>query len=251
MNEHYWINKRERAIQAREHCEYIKQVYDEDTKYSIENSSIYDSLYKFTNKVNDINTQIIVDEIDSVNAIFKYNNNKTAVLNFASYKHPGGMFLQGSKAQEECLCHASNLYNVLKELEDYYNWNNQHLNKALYKDRAVYSKDIIFMNDNDICKCDVITCAAPNKAAAQKYCNIDNKHNYDILKQRINFVLKIANEQNVDTLILGAFGCGVFGQNPIEVASIFNHYLHDIKFNKVIFAIPGGDNYEAFKRIFN
>ena len=31
----------------------------------------------------------------------------------ASYKHPGGYFLGGSSAQEEALCHESNLYPIL------------------------------------------------------------------------------------------------------------------------------------------
>ena len=59
----------------------------------------------------------------------------------------------------------------------------------------------------------------------------------------------------VDTLILGAFGCGVFGQDPIEVATIFKEYLgkYPFVFDKVIFAIPNKEstNYLAFNEILN
>ena len=35
----------------------------------------------------------------------------------------------------------------------------------------------------------------------------------------------MAKENQVDLLILGAYGCGVFGQNVKEVAEIFKEYL--------------------------
>lgn len=83
--------------------------------------------------------------------------------------------MKGSKAQEECLCHESYLYNVLREMPDFYAWNNQHKNKALYLNRALYTEDILFERDDQHAYCDVLTCAAPNKTAAQKYCNVSNK----------------------------------------------------------------------------
>lgn len=81
-------------------------------------------------------TEIIVDGMDSVKSMLKHRDGKTAVLNFASYKNPGGKFLDGSSAQEECLCHSSILYNVLKKFPDYYAWNKQHNNRALYTNRT-------------------------------------------------------------------------------------------------------------------
>ena len=102
--------------------------------------------------------------------------------------------------------------------------------------------------------CDVITCAAPNKTAAKKYCNVSDEENSKVLKERIEFVLKIAQDNGVDNLILGAYGCGVFGQDPLEVAKIFKEFLLGKYkcFNKVIFAIPNKleMNYRCFQRIF-
>ena len=202
-------------------------------------------------------TDVKLIDTDSVSAILKYSSHakKTAVLNFASYKNPGGMFLQGSKAQEECLCHESFLYNVLREYElEYYNWNRVHLNKALYLNRALYSPDVIFERGEYRSKCDVITCAAPNFGTYSRY-NKDLELNYVYLRDRIHFILKIAAENKVDTLILGAFGCGVFKQDPEQVALIFDEFLStdfENVFETVIFAIPdrNSKNYKAFEKVF-
>ena len=199
---------------------------------------------------------IIVDEIDSVGAVFKYVNINeiTAVLNFASYNNPGGNFINGSKAQEECLCHESYLYNVLKGRIGYYKINHKNKNRSLYTDRALYSPNVRFTKECKDVFCDVITCAAPNKTAAQKYYNVSDEENSEVLKERIEFVLKIAQDNGVDNLILGAYGCGVFGQDPLEVAKIFKEFLSGKYkcFNKVIFAIPNKleVNYRCFQRIF-
>lgn len=185
----------------------------------------------------------------------KYGNPSTAVLNFSSYKNPGGMFLNGSKAQEECLCHESFLYNVLSQFVlEFYDWNNLHKNKALYLNRGLFSPDIWFFRENSHVECSVITCAAPNKSAAQKYQNVSDEENTKILRSRIKFVLDMAKDNNVSTLILGAYGCGVFGQDATEVANIFKEYLTTTHkyFDTVVFAVPSGrdGNYEKFVKVF-
>lgn len=260
----YWTDKEKRAEQAKIHTENMEQKYGEMIKKSVKGTIQYFPAFKCEDNVERVDTEIILDGIDSVSAIFKYEsvkpNGKMAVLNFASYKNPGGMFINGSKAQEECLCHESFLYNVLKEFRDFYEWNCQHKNKALYLNRALYSPDIMFIrngnkrtNEEIIKTCDVITCAAPNKSAAQRYQNVSDVDNFTVLDHRIRFVLDIAKENQIDTLILGAYGCGVFGQNPIEVASLFKGYIDTYKcFEKVVFAIPKGkdNNFAEFEKVF-
>ena len=55
----------------------------------------------------------------------------------------------------------------------------------------------------------------------------------------------------VETLILGAWGCGVFGQDPKVVAELMQNTLEYYPhFKKVIFAIPKGYNYDMFKEVF-
>lgn len=109
----------------------------------------------------------------------------------------------------------------------------------------LYSPDIIFEREGKICYCDVITCAAPNKRAAQKYCNVSDEENSRVLESRIDFILDMARTHKVDILILGAFGCGVFGQSGEEVAKIFHKLLlreeYDC-FESVVFAVPASKN---------
>ena len=57
----------------------------------------------------------------------------------------------------------------------------------------------------------------------------------------------------VEVLILGAYGCGVFGQDPEEVAAIFKDELEMFTFKEAVFAIIKSDrdnNYEAFEGVF-
>lgn len=256
-NSHYWVNKEERANVAKEHTLDMESVYSSEIKDCIKNTIIYSPTSTFVNNQEEKNMEIIIEPLDSVSAIMKYSENgiKISILNFSSYKNPGGMFINGSKAQEECLCHESFLYNVLKEFQtEFYDWNCTKKNKALYLNRCLYSPNVKFVKDK-IVDCDVITCAAPNKSAAQMYQSVSNEENYDVLKSRIKFILDIAKENKVDTLILGAYGCGVFGQNPTEVATIFKEFLEtEYKcFSKVVFAIlkDKTNNLESFEKVFH
>lgn len=254
----YWEDKKPRALTARNHTKVMQEKYGLDIQNVVANTKIYDDNSNFRIISEDKETEIIVEDIDSVGAVMKYTYNgvNTAVLNFASYKNPGGMFLNGSKAQEECLCHESFLYNVLKEFQtEFYDWNNQRKNKALYLNRALFSPEILFIRGAKQERCSVITCAAPNKSAAQKYQNVSDEENTKVLRSRIKFVLDIAKENNVHTLILGAYGCGVFGQDATEIANIFKEYLTTTHkdFGTVVFAIPRdkSGNFEKFVEVFS
>ena len=257
----YWNNKEKRAEMARKHTKEMQEKYSRSIQTSISSTKIYsvDSFDSdFEENIEDVDTEVIIEDIDSVGAIMKYGNPSTAVLNFSSYKNPGGMFINGSKAQEECLCHESFLYNVLSQIPNYYDWNEKHKNRALYENRAIYSPNIRFEHSGIEKYCDVITCAAPNFTAAAKYCNVDREENKKVLESRIRFVFEVAKQNQVDTLILGAFGCGVFGQNADDVAEIFINLLvtdYATEFKKVIFAIPiinnDSVNYSKFQNMFD
>ena len=243
----------ERIHTASEHTERMGSWYEKEIKRSVEGTVIYKGLPENpTLSSNKRSTTIILTDEDSVSAIINHASEKTAVLNFASYKRPGGGFMSGMMAQEEALCHRSFLYNVLREFPEYYAFNNGLLNSGFYTNRALYSPDIVF---NDMEYCDVITCAAPNATRMIRYKTGQEALNQKALLERIFFVLNIAADQKVDTLILGAYGCGVFKQDPEVVAWAFKYYLETVRkgtFKKVVFAIPNKDsyNYKAFKEVF-
>lgn len=245
----YYLNKEQRAQRAKDWYSLMDKYFLDETVVCILGTKEYPAdtdidvapLYNYMD--------IRVKQEDSVTAIFNQKNyKKMAVLNFASYKNPGGKFLNGSSAQEESLCHYSNLYNVLSEMKDnYYEPNKKRLNRALYNDNLLYTPGITFFSSNDKILtnkrqvCDVITCAAPNKTAAKRFQNVSNEAIIQACISRIDHVLQAAYHQRVDTLILGAFGCGVFGNEPNVIASIFFALLeskYERCFENVIFAIP-------------
>lgn len=193
---------------------------------------------------------------DTVAEIFNDYGGNCCVLNFASYINPGGGYLSGSRAQEECLCHSSALYPVLERFRySYYAWNREHMNKGMYCDRALYTPDVPFVNGDVVTFCDVLTCAAPNYGVGLRYASFGLMENIKALSQRIKFLLSVAAMNRCDTLILGAFGCGAFLNDPAEVARIFAEELQSNFrgcFKNVVFAIPepSGLNYKTFESVF-
>lgn len=250
----YWGNREAMRNHALAHHARMTDLCAADIRDCIKCTKEYDNTNDFSNRrALKYDTEIVVRDCTSVDALFDPDNigTTTAVLNFASYKNPGGKYMEGSSAQEESLCHASFLYEVLCGKEGWYQWNRSNLNKALYMDRALYSPFVMFEKENGHVFADVITCAAPNWSAASRYCNVQEYENYTALLSRIRLVLNVAERHRVDTLILGAYGCGVFGQNPEAVASLFDTVIredHPHSFKRIVFAIPDASspNHRAF-----
>lgn len=200
-------------------------------------------------------------------------NKKVAVLNFASAKNPGGGVANGSSAQEESLCRVSSLYNVItdeKFKKDFYNYH-KSLPGTVYTNRLIYASNVIIIKDDDgdyfssPYLVDVITCAAPNlnENSNIKYngdhgtAKLSDNELFDVHYNRCLHMIKAAADNNVDILVLGAFGCGVFRNNPVVVAKAMKKALEDApyKFDKVIFPIFCREwetnNYDAFKAVFD
>ncbi len=244
------MSKRDDNIKhAAAHIKEMDERFGKKIKNSIENSVIYGGSGKTPQKsAENVQTEMIVLNVDSTEAALRYPN--SALLNFASYRHAGGGFVTGAWAQEEAICHDSTLYNVLRRFENFYEENEKTLNRSLYTDRAIFSPDIVFERDGKTAECSVITCAAPNFGAARGR-GITQSENENALAGRVDFVISIAEEQNVETLILGAWGCGVFGQDPAVVARLFKERLEKSSLKRAVFAIPGNNrNYAEFEKTY-
>lgn len=248
------MTKKEIANQASKHTTEMMMKYMPDIMKCVKETTIYPIDKPIINDNSSYRpAKFELINIDSVSAIFEFAqaNKRTAVLNFASYKEAGGLFLKGSTAQEEALCHESFLYNVLRNFENnYYAINNKQLNRGLYKNTSLYSPNVMFFRGEEYVPCDVITCAAPNRNVGIKYTNVSINENNKVLYERISYIKDIALHQNVDTLILGAYGCGVFKQDPITVATYIKEIFEPTGLH-VVLAIPGDSyNYKKFKEIF-
>lgn len=179
-------------------------------------------------------------------------------LNFASAKHPGGRFLEGAQAQEEALARTSGLYPCLLAQPAFYE-RNLAFGSELYLDLAIHSPLVPFFRDDDGGWLDepvlasVITAPAPNASALRHAGQLDPAALRQAFERRARLVLAIAAAAGITHLVLGAWGAGVFGNDPELVAEVFAAALTELgpRFSCVTFAIPkGGPNHAPFARRF-
>jgi len=184
-----------------------------------------------------------------------------ACLVFASAKNPGGGFLGGAKAQEESIARASALYPCLLTAADFYTFHRQQRDLR-YSDRIIYSPDVpVFRDDkgnllDQPYRTTLLTAAAPNLGAILRQQPADALDVPAVLRRRARRILQVAAAYQHRTLVLGAWGCGVFRNDPTTVASAFAAALREIdRFDRVIFAVydnlPRTPVYAAFAAVFD
>ena len=200
---------------------------------------------------------------------------KIAVMNFANAFHAGGGVKKGSSAQEESLCRTSTLYPLLyrRTLRDTFYKHHHDLGTAKATDSLVYTEGVIICKtDEDLPKrmpkeewvtVDVITIAAPDLrdksnqhaplVSGGTYMNSAELFGYHV--KRAIHMLTCAAAKGADILVLGAFGCGAFQNDPEVVARAYKVVLQEFPkvFRQIEFAVycppGGGRNYEVFKRV--
>lgn len=183
-----------------------------------------------------------------------------AVLNFASAKNPGGGFLNGAMAQEEALAAASGLYHTLLLHSTYYTVNREY-KSMMYTNHAIYSPEVVFFRDGQFhllehpVYASVLTLPAVNMGQVVLK-GEDQEQAKAAMKERMRLSLAIFAGQKATHLILGAYGCGVFRNNPADVAHWWKELLEDEGygryFEEVVFAVldRNGTNITAFEREF-
>ena len=220
--------------------------------------------------------KVIVSGKRSLEAAESYakQGKKVCVLNFASATNPGGGVVNGSSAQEKCICRCTTLYPCLNSDQMWNVFYKPHRKSAnpLHNNDCIYTPDVcVFKNDTnfpeplskkDWWRVNILTCAAPN--LRERPSNIMNPHAGNVvakitqselealLTARIRRIFEIAVVNRNEVLILGAFGCGAFRNPPEIVARVFNNVMQDYlcHLDTVEYAVYHTErevaNYEAF-----
>lgn len=186
---------------------------------------------------------------------------RLGVLNFASAKNPGGGFLNGSQAQEESLARSSALYASLLQGRAFYE-RHRASSSLLYSDSMIWSPDCPVFRDDEGRLLDephlvsFITSPAPNAGAIAYNRPEELPRIPEAFRRRSEYVLALAASQGYRQLVLGAWGCGVFRNDPAVVAEAFMGHLGEGawagRFERVVFSVfdtsPSRETLAAFER---
>ena len=199
---------------------------------------------------------------------FAGGTRKMLVLNFANPVHPGGGVRTGARAQEEDLCRKSSLLLSLEsgEAASYYRYN-ASLKSLMGSDAMILSPDVEIIRDSggdlmeETVTVSVLTCAAPvftfemRESGREMY--------LAAVKGRMEGMLAVAAHYGYTDLVLGAWGCGAFGNDARVISDLFFETLRGLRlaglrerdvFSRVDFAVldrsPEQYNYLAFSRYF-
>lgn len=220
---------------------------------------------------------ILCENIDSFSAarqlkeVCQPSQKDVLVLNFASPIHPGGGVKKGARAQEEDLCRMSTLYVSLsgEKAASFYKHNrmvddSKGSTSMIFSDNVEVFKDETYDYLPAPVRVSVLTCAAPvyrthNVANPFLY---EQKH-YQTVYQRIVSMIVCCANFGYENLVLGAWGCGVFGNDAEKMAKLFDRALngevkggHPLRysFDNIYFAVLDRSkdqyNYNSFKKIF-
>ena len=243
-------------------------------KYCNENSRVYDEedfsmLCKKESKKTVRTTKFEVTNEHAITSCLRLSteisdDDKVICLNFASAKNVCGGMVGGSLAQEENLGLCSSLHSSLSQFQkEYYDMNRRNPKDGLYHNILMYSPDcVVFRNDKTFellespVKVSFVSSPAVNKGVASKR-GIKPEVITDTMRNRIHHVLAVAAETGHNVVILGAWGCGVFRNDPRDIAMEFAYFLREPNgifsnvFRRVIFAVGTERNkVEPFREVF-
>lgn len=171
---------------------------------------------------------------------------RVLALNFANGIEPGGGFLQGNRGQESVLCRSSALFATLQGDAMYAHHKTRPRPDST--DWAILSPDVPVFRTDDGTPLErpwllsVITCAAPYAPT------LGVEVSARLMESRIRRVLAVARAFGYEALVLGAWGCGTYGNDPARIAAIFHAALREQAgaFAEVVFAVTDGSPERAF-----
>lgn len=167
---------------------------------------------------------------------------RTCMLNMANATNRGGGVERGAMAQEEELCRRSNLWYGLRP--SYY---------PMVRDEFVYTKNVKFFKNqyylySDMFKCDILTIAAPCLIGLDTL----PKNYAKTVESKIKHMLTYPATIGVQNLVLSAFGCGAFRNDPTYIANVFKKHLKGLPYKMITFAVldtKNEGNFEVFRDI--
>lgn len=243
------------------------EFYDKGIKKKIK----FDKLKRYKTEISVVNADCLYTAKELVD-----DGYMPAVVNFASFRVPGGGVRKGSRAQEENICRRTNLFeSIFRFIDTLAKEYGLPLEEKQYplpvNHGAIYSPSIsVFRASEDknyefldeVFPIDVITIAALKDPELDSKGHM-NDWSKNITKEKIRTMFNLALYWENDSIVLGAFGCGAFANPPEDVATLFKEVLNEPeykdKFEKIVFAVlddgnshrehnPRG-NYLPFKEI--
>lgn len=180
------------------------------------------------------------------------------VLNFASAKNPGGGFLGGARAQEESLARSSALYACIKDSAMYAH--HRARTDCMYTSWMIHSPSVPVFRDDDTGEllevpylASILTAPAPNAGVVESRQQHRREEVRRVMAERVRRVLAICVQKGERELVLGAWGCGVFKNDPDVVARAFAKELAGDfagAFDEVVFAVLDWSEERRFVRPF-
>lgn len=180
--------------------------------------------------------------VTTIECILQNSKKRVIALNFANALYPGGAYTIGGNAQEESLCRATLLYYTIRGEKEFYRANRGRCS-ALYTDGMIFSENVPIIRDDsgrlldEQMKADFVTCPAVNRRELLPW----HRSQADrVMERRIEKIVSFMQSLDRDVIVLGAFGCGAFGNKREKILPCFERAIN--KFTdgsaEIIFAIP-------------
>lgn len=179
------------------------------------------------------------------------------VLNFASARNPGGGFSTGAEAQEESLARSSGIYPCLTKFFQEFFVPHRNAASGVYSHSLIHSPGVPVIRDEagellpQPYLADFVTAAAPNCGvlAQRRGWDAARAEAGAVFRERMLRVLTVFAAGGSTDLVLGAWGCGVFKNDPVTVASLFREALGHFGFRRVIFAVLDPHMAQQFQHV--
>lgn len=199
-----------------------------------------------------LKTEIILLDCDSFEAahwlLNEKKSNQPLVLDFASDSNPGGGCLSNQQGtQEESLCRRSSLFQSLKSTK-----------YPISQLGCIYVPQVVVFRDKNMALLNepfwVSVVASSLRSMSSSDGTLKGKDE-DLVSNKISTILSVALIHNHRSIVLGAWGCGAFGNSASEIARIFHKTIHkkfEGMFENIVFAIPKKSNncFNEFAKIF-